>query len=295
MGVAFHYCHRGYFAEVVEVSVSGRNALRSTRSGSPATSAARSSIPCGADEPGPGRRARRHLAGARSGDHHRSRPGDAGQLRQLRAAAAGPGAAGVEVHFLGPTIRRPAWASRRCRRSIPALCNAIFAASGKRIRSLPISKQGPGHVKHWAERARFRTAGHAPREQRRAALATVVSVRGSAYRRPGAKMAVAEDGSSGQRERRLPRRRRARGGTPRDRLGRARMRTYCSSSDEIAAWDLGLGCDGEVQVYVEPVADSRQRERALLDLDAPFAVCTSGQLAGGRGAPEAPRGHGSGQ
>jgi isoquinoline 1-oxidoreductase subunit beta len=46
----------------------------------------------------------------------------------------------VEVHFRVLTDnRRPASASRRCR-PCAGLCNAIFAATGKRIRSLPLSK-----------------------------------------------------------------------------------------------------------------------------------------------------------
>ena len=108
-----------------------------------------------------------------------------------------------------------------------------------------------------------------------AALATVVRVRGSAYRHEGAKLLVAADGSTAGN---------VSGGCLEldvrevaqqvNASGSAQMRSYCSGADQVSAWDLGVGCEGQVDVFIEPVADSRQRERALLDLDAPFAVCT---------------------
>src|SRR2546422_4903152 len=109
----------------------------------------------------------------------------------------------------------------------------------------------------------------------RAALAAVVRVRGSAYRHEGAKLLVAEDGStvgnvSGgclEQDVREVALQVLGSGTP-------ELKRYCSSSDEIAAWDLGVGCDGQVDVLVEPVVADRPRERALLDGREPFVVCT---------------------
>jgi xanthine dehydrogenase accessory factor len=109
---------------------------------------------------------------------------------------------------------------------------------------------------------------------KRAALATVVRVRGSAYRHEGAKLAVAEDGSTAGNV--------SGGCLEQDvrevarqviRTGESQLRNYCSSADEIAAWDLGVGCEGQVDVCVEP-AEARPRERLLLDARRPFAVCT---------------------
>src|SRR5213595_1095545 len=103
-------------------------------------------------------------------------------------------------------------------------------------------------------------------EGKRAALATVVRVRGSAYRHEGAKLVVAEDGSTVGNV--------SGGCLEQDvrevalqviRNGRAELRSYCSSADEVAAWDLGVGCEGEVLVFVEPVTERRDRERELLD------------------------------
>jgi len=121
---------------------------------------------------------------------------------------------------------------------------------------------------------------------RRTALATVVRVRGSAYRHEGAKLLVAEDGSTTGNV--------SGGCLEQDvrevclqviRSGRAELRSYCSSADEIEAWDLGVGCEGEVLVFVEPVTEPRPRERALLDGRRPFAVCgvMPGKRDGGRG------------
>src|SRR6266550_1045002 len=108
-----------------------------------------------------------------------------------------------------------------------------------------------------------------------AALATVIRVRGSAYRHEGAKLLVAADGSvtgnvSG-------------GCLEQDvrevadlviRSGTAQLRSYCSGTDEIAAWDLGVGCEGQVDVLVEPAFEARSRERELLEGRERFAVCT---------------------
>src|SRR2546429_7873677 len=73
----------------------------------------------------------------------------------------------------------------------------------------------------------------------RAALATVVRVRGSAYRHEGAKLLVAEDGSTtgnvsgGCLEQDV-----REGCLQVIRSGRAELRSYCSSADEIEAWGL---------------------------------------------------------
>src|SRR5437870_12693977 len=96
----------------------------------------------------------------------------------------------------------------------------------------------------------------------RAALATVVRVRGSAYRHEGAKLLVAEDGSatgnvSGgclERDVRDVAVEVIRSGTP-------QRRSYCCGVDELAAWELGVGCEGEVGVLVEPARVPMDLER----------------------------------
>jgi len=145
-------------------------------------------------------------------------------------------------------------------------------------------------MKHWHETrevldflARVRGKG------KRAALATVVRVRGSAYRHEGAKLAVADDGTTAGNV--------SGGCLEQDvrevalqviRSGRPELRNYCSSGDEIEAWDLGVGCEGQVDVLVEP-AEPGGRERALLDERRSFAVCCLlpgkmlGKGEGGRG------------
>src|SRR2546425_5635849 len=131
-------------------------------------------------------------------------------------------------------------------------------------------------MKHWHETGDVldflaRVLG----EGKRAALATVVRVRGSAYRHEGAKLAVAENGTTAGNV--------SGGCLEQDvrevalqviRTGRAELRSYCSSADEIEAWDLGVGCEGQVDVLFEPVTEARTRERGLLDGRAPLAGCT---------------------
>lgn len=109
-----------------------------------------------------------------------------------------------------------------------------------------------------------------------AALATVIRVRGSAYRHEGAKLLVRADGthvgnvSGGCLE-----------GDVREvarrviETGIAERRQYCGGADEVAAWDLGVGCEGQVDVLIEPMTDDRGAARAALEAEVPFVMLTT--------------------
>ena len=88
------------------------------------------------------------------------------------------------------------------------------------------------------------------------ALATVVHVEGSSYRRPGARMLIEDDGqltgaiSGGCLE----------GDALRKALlvmqeRRSRLVTYDTMDDDDAKFGVGLGCNGIIQVLIEPIND----------------------------------------
>jgi xanthine dehydrogenase accessory factor len=136
-------------------------------------------------------------------------------------------------------------------------------------------------VKHWHETAaildqasRLAAAGV------RSAVATVVRIAGSAYRRPGAKFLTAEDGSTSggvsggclETDVRATALEIIREGAP-------RLLHYDTGSDEETVWGLGLGCEGAVDVFVAPMqgellSRAAPRIRELMDEGIPFAVCT---------------------
>ncbi|HYF38216.1 MAG TPA: XdhC family protein, partial [Gemmatimonadales bacterium] len=88
------------------------------------------------------------------------------------------------------------------------------------------------------------------------ALATVVNVEGSSYRRPGARMLISEAGattgsiSAGCLESDV-----IEHAKPVIRSNLARLVEYdtVATGDELA-WGLGMGCGGTVRVLVEPLA-----------------------------------------
>jgi xanthine/CO dehydrogenase XdhC/CoxF family maturation factor len=97
-------------------------------------------------------------------------------------------------------------------------------------------------------------------KNKQAALATVVKVTGSAYRRAGARMLITADGHtigsvSG-------------GCLERDVLNQARrvlqwneprVVVYDSMSDEDIAWEFNLGCHGIVEVLIEPLSHTGEQ------------------------------------
>jgi xanthine/CO dehydrogenase XdhC/CoxF family maturation factor len=112
----------------------------------------------------------------------------------------------------------------------------------------------------------------------RMALATIVAVRGSTYRRPGARLLIPQDGapigniSGGCLE-----------GDVADvarvvmQEGTARLAGWDLTADDDAVWGLGLGCNGAIEVFIEPAERAAEVVHALrtaLEEETPVGLVT---------------------
>ena len=122
----------------------------------------------------------------------------------------------------------------------------------------------------------------------RMALATIVAVRGSTYRRPGARLLVPEEGapigniSGGCLE-----------GDVADLArvvmdeGTARLAGWDLTADDDAVWGLGLGCNGAIEVFIEPAEEAAEVAGALrMALEEARPICLVTVLESGRAGVE---------
>lgn len=109
-----------------------------------------------------------------------------------------------------------------------------------------------------------------------AALATIVSLEGSSYRRPGARMLISESGETAGSL--------SAGCFERDVCERAMnvmltgepvLVKYDTTTDEDIVWGLGLGCSGVVQVLIEPA--TYERVAGVMQL---LAECAESETCG---------------